>query len=96
MQSKIRLLLLVLPLIGSVSCASKRAEKDLNEHIHKMVSEERYSVAAKEISIMEKDYPQSRHLCELWKIQLGIFKRNDVFDSATRNVESKLKENCSQ
>ena len=77
-----------------ISCAMKKSEKIGYEEIKKLHKDHRYSAAALESFKFEAAYPNSAHMCELWKMQIDYYVDRKSNESYVKKVKEKLDNKC--
>ena len=87
-------------LIGLVglllSCSTSQPESEHGKYIKikSLIGKDRYSLAWLEIAELERIYPASSYLCELWNFQLALSKERDHSKNFIKNLEEKRAKNC--
>lgn len=77
-----------------ISCAAHVSEHSRYLQIKSLLAKDRYSAATNEIFKLEKEYPKSEYLCELWGIQIAYFKDKDTAEKFVLGTEKKRNDNC--
>lgn len=77
------------------SCATLKNEQDHYDYINKTVIDEKYSLAIYHILAFESKYPESKQLCELWKLQENLYKKTEKEDfKYVEILKKKEEERC--
>jgi len=91
-EQKIFLLMLSCLFIG---CMSGRLTEDERYLLIKSnLAQERYSAAANKAREFEKDFPNSRYLCELWNTQIATYRKGNCCDFFLKQAEDNYKSKC--
>jgi len=94
MKKTIKLTIYLIIFVAFFSCASPYTYE--NEHqyylgIRAAMAKDQYSLATARIIELEKDFSNSRYLCELYNIQIA-WKNDQKLD--VREVEEKYQKKC--
>ncbi len=84
----------ILIVLLSSGCATPLNEHNRYLKIKSLLAQEKYSGAGMEIFKLEKDYPQSEYLCELWNVQIAYFKDKNTAATFVKETEEKRNKRC--
>ena len=90
----LKILLLIFPYFF-MSCVSGKLTEDERYLLIKTdLANSRYSFASNKAREFEKDFPESRYLCELWNIQIAYYKEVNCCNYALKQAEENYKSRC--